>query len=89
MKSLNTQSANRNCDKIRYGLILTHGLELSDELFLGPFGPLFLICVDGAQDGSTRFPTILYGGHVQVVDQHNVGVLKRARTEIMMKHFTK
>lgn len=60
---------------------LTHGLELADQLLLGPLGPFLLVCVDGAQDRTTWFPTILNGWNIQVVDEHNVGVLwgKRER----------
>lgn len=62
--------------------ILTHGLELADQLLLGPLGPLLLVRVDGAQDGTTRFPAILDGRNVQVMDEHDVGVLwgKTGRT---------
>ncbi len=55
--------------------ILTHGLELTNQLLLGPLGPLFLVCIDGAQDGTTWFPTILYGWDIQIVDEHNIRVL--------------
>jgi len=54
---------------------LTHGFQLANEFLLCPFGPFFLVCIDGAQDGPTRLPTILDSWHIQVVDQHNVWVL--------------
>lgn len=54
---------------------LTHGLQLPDELLLGPLGPLLLVGVDGAEDGPARLPAVLDGGHIQVMHQHDVGVL--------------
>lgn len=57
-------------------LILTHGLELADQLLLGPLGPLLLVRVDGAQDRPTWFPTILDGRNIQIVDEHDVRVLQ-------------
>lgn len=57
-------------------LILTHGLELADQLLLGPLGPLLLVRVDGAQDRPTWFPTILDGRNIQIVDEHDVRVLR-------------
>lgn len=61
--------------------ILTHGLELADQLLLGPLGPLLLVCIDGAQDRTTWFPTILNGWNIQIVDEHNIGVLWGTRRE--------
>lgn len=55
--------------------ILTHGLELADQLLLGPLGPLLFVCIDGAQDRTTWFPTILNGWNIQIVDEHNIRVL--------------
>lgn len=55
--------------------ILTHGLELTNQLLLGPLGPLFLVRIDGAQDGSTWFATILNGWNIQIVDEHDIRVL--------------
>lgn len=54
---------------------LTHGLELADELLLGPLGPLLLVRVDGAEYRAAWFPTILDGWNIQVVDEHDVWVL--------------
>lgn len=62
-------------------LILTHWLELADQLLLGPLGPLLFVGVDGAQDWTTRFPTILNGRNIQIVDEHNVRVLWREESE--------
>lgn len=62
--------------KDRTDIILTHRLELPDELLLGPLGPLLLVCVDGAQDRPAWFPTVLYGWHVQVVYQDDVWILR-------------
>lgn len=64
--------------------ILTHGLELTDQLLLGPFGPLLLVCIDGAQYRTTWFPTVLNGWNIQIVDEHNIRVLwgrQRGRIE--------
>lgn len=55
--------------------VLTHGLELADQLLLGPFGPLLLVCIDGAQDRTAWFPTILNGWNIQIVDEHDIRVL--------------
>lgn len=57
-------------------LILTHGLELADQLLLGPLGPLLLVCVDGTQDRPTWFPTILDGRNIQIMDEHDIRVLR-------------
>lgn len=50
--------------KNRTEIILTHRFELPNKLLLGPLGPLLFVCVDGAQDRSAWFPTVLYGRHV-------------------------
>jgi len=55
--------------------ILTHGLELADELLLRPLGPLLLVRVDGAQDRTAWFTTILNGWNIQIVDEHDIRVL--------------
>lgn len=55
--------------------ILTHGLELTDQLLLGPLGPLLLVCIDGTQDRTTWFPTILNGWNIQIMDEHDIRVL--------------
>lgn len=55
--------------------ILTHRLELANELLLGPLGPLLLVCIDGAQDWTAWFATILNGWNIQIVDEHNIRVL--------------
>ena len=67
------------CTRNVIGQILTHGLELANQLLLGPLGPLLLVRVDGAQDWPAWLPTILYGRHIQVVDEHDVRVLERRR----------
>lgn len=67
------------CTRNVIGQILTHGLELANQLLLGPLGPFLLVCVDGAQDWPAWFPTVLYGRHIQVVDEHDVRVLERRR----------
>lgn len=54
---------------------LTHGFELADQFLLGPLGPLFLVCIDGTQNRSTWFPTILDRWNIQIVDEHNIRVL--------------
>lgn len=55
--------------------ILTHRLELANEFLLGPLGPFLLVCIDGAQDWTAWFPTILDGWNIQIVDEHNIRVL--------------
>lgn len=61
--------------------LLTHGLQLPDELLLGPFHPLLLVGVDGAEDGPAGLAAVLDGRDVQVVHQDDVGVLGgRAQT---------
>ena len=55
--------------------ILTHGLELANQLLLGPLGPLLLVGIDRAEDRSTWFPTILNSRNIQIVDEHNIRVL--------------
>lgn len=61
--------------------ILTHGLELANQLLLGPLGPLLLVCIDGAQDRTTWFPTVLDGWNIQIVDEHNIRVLQETQRE--------
>lgn len=56
--------------------ILTHGLELTDQLLLGPLGPLLLVRIDGTQDRTAWLPAILNGWNIQVMDEHDVGVLR-------------
>ena len=58
-----------------FSQILTHGLELANQLLLGPLGPFLLVCIDGTQDRSTWFPTVLDGWNIQIVDEHNIRVL--------------
>lgn len=57
--------------------ILTHRLELPDELLFCPLCPFLLVCVYRAQDGAAWLPAVLDGRDVQVVHQHDVWVLQR------------
>lgn len=66
--------------------VLTHGLQLANQLFLAPFCPLLLVGVDGAEDGTARLPTVFDGGDVQVVHQHDIWILERAETQRLSPH---
>ena len=61
--------------------LLTHGLELRDELLLGP---LLLLAPQGDAAGDDEL-VVVGVGHVEVVHQHDVGVLSRVEGEIKMK----
>ena len=52
--------------------VLTHGLELRDELLLGP---LLLLAPEGDAAGDDQL-VVVGVRHVQVVHQHDVGVLQ-------------
>ena len=52
--------------------ILTHWLQLGDEFLLGP---LLLLAPEGDAAGDDQL-VVVRVGHVQVVYQHDVGVLQ-------------
>lgn len=49
---------------------------MSNELLLAPLGPLLPVCVDGAEDGTAWLPAVVDRWYIQVVHEHNVGVLE-------------
>lgn len=57
--------------------VLTHGLQLANQLLLGPFRPLLLVGVDGTKDGTARLPTVFDGRDVQVMHQYDIWILER------------
>lgn len=59
---------------------------MSDELFLAPLGPLLPVCVDGAEDRTAWLPAIVHCWYIQVVHEHNVGVLEHRGTRADRKH---
>ncbi len=61
-------------------LFLTHGLELVQQVISAP--PHAVVAVCHCTQKRTAFPRILQGRHVQVVDQHDVGVLSHTHTDI-------